>query len=731
MSKFSKGVFAASVALASLSMMVKAAEPNGFGNVDQARLDNAIAEPGQWFTGGRDGQGSYFSPLTQINADNVGKLGFAWEFKTGTYRGLEATPIVIDGIMYTSGNGGSVYALDAVTGKQLWFYDPENDGQAMRNACCDIVNRGVAVRNGKVFVASLDGRMIALDAKTGAVKWSVDTIVDHKLPYVITGAPQITRDAVVIGNAGADMGKWGVRGYVTAYDLETGKQKWRFFTVPEKGKADQPSELLAAEKTWDPNRSDHVLGGGTVWDGMAYDPKLDLVYIGVGNSSPYQKWDRSPAGGDNLYISSIVAINAQTGRMVWHFQTTPGDNWDYTATQKMILADLTIDGKVRKTLMQAPKNGFFYVLDRETGKPISAQNYVYINWADGLDKDFRPRVTANADYQKSPKLVFPSWSGGHDWQPMSYNPKTGLVYIPVHEAPNLIINLPDNPGSTAKYVDGYFKLGMVIPDKDYRKEDVEDAFGKVPDLKDMKDGDRAMTPKSVLRAYDPVKQKVVWDQVTTNDYFVFDGGAMSTASNLVFEGISNGEFRAYNATTGKILKSIDTGSAMMAAPMTYTVKGVQYVAVMAGLGGSTMGSVFAPSTAPAKYMNEGRILVFKLGGGETPKPEKRDTPPFPVPQKQNVPVALIDRGKALYVQNCSRCHQFGVGMVPDLRRMSDGIDDINTFRDILLKGILSPAGMGRFDDKLDEADVNALHAYLKDEGHKAYEVEQAQKARKS
>lgn len=704
-----------------------AAEPERFGVVDAARLAQADREPAQWFTGGRDENGTYFSPLAAIDDHNVGRLGFAWESRTGTSRGLEATPIVVDGVMYTSGNKGVVYALDARTGTLLWKFDPDSDGQASRFACCDTANRGVAVRDGRVYVAALDGRLFALDARTGGRVWTADTIVDHTLPYTVTGAPQIAGKMVVIGNGGADMGLGGVRGYVSAYDLETGRLAWRFYTVPAPGEADAPPSLQAAAKSWDMKRNPKFRGGGTVWDGMGYDPALGLVYLGVGNSSPYQNYDRSPGGGDNLYLSSIVALDAATGRFVWHFQTTPGDNWDYTATQKLVLADLEIGGRLRHVIMQAPKNGNFYVLDRATGEPISAAPYTFINWSDGMDAKFRPIVSGNADYAAGPKLVFPSWAGGHDWQPMSFNPRTGLVYIPVLESPMIMVDLQRNPGALVSHIDGAFSTGMIIPDQDYAAADWEPLFGKLPGFAKVEAKTGKPLVSSALKAWDPVHQREVWRQPLSAGYFVFDGGVMSTAGNLVFEGLADGEFRAYAADSGELLKSIDTGSGIMAAPMTYEVDGVQYVAVMAGYGGATIGSPFPANSAPAKYLNEGRILAFRLDGDAVPKPPLRATPPFRKPPVQTAGADAIGRGEKLFVVNCGRCHQFGVGLVPDLRRLEDGIDSLDMFGQVVLHGALVPGDMGKFDDVLDEKDVAAIHAYLIDESVKAYKAQQGGK----
>ena len=729
-SVFAVTVLAAAVALVGCSgragKSVAPSVPTTYGRVDLARLLHADREPGQWFAGGRDNSGGYYSPLSQINDRNVSGLGFAWAYQTHTSRGLETTPVVVDGVMYASGNWGAVYALNAVTGAPIWTFDPQKQGggggsgQAARYACCDVVNRGVAVRDGKVFVASLDGRLFALDARTGKPVWRVDTIVDHSLPYTVSGAPQLTRDLVVIGNAGADIGVGGVRGYVSAYDLATGRMRWRFYTVPKPGEAQQTPEMSAAAKTWDPKRDPRFQGGGTVWDGMAYDADLNLVYLGVGNSSPYNGHDRSPSGGDNLYLSSIVAVNAKTGRLAWHYQTTPGDNWDYGATQKMILADLPIGGRVRKVVMQAPKNGYFYVLDRETGKPISIQPYTYLNWSKGLDRNFRPIFSGDADYSKGPKLIYPFWGGGHDWQPMSYDPRTRLVYIPVLESPMIMIDLKRNRAAV-DHIDGLFGTSILVPDKDYRPDDWKPLFGKLPKGPAVNKGTGKETVRAVLKAWDPIAQKTIWSRQSSADYTLFDGGVMSTAGNLVFQGQADGKLQVYAADTGRLLKTIETGSGIMAAPCAYMVDGVQYVAVMAGYGGAMIGSPFPPNSAAAKYQNTGRILVFKLdGAAETPKPPLRRLQPFQKPPLQAASPEQIAEGAKLYASNCGRCHHFGVAVAPDLRRFGDGTDDPATFRRVVLDGLMAKGGMGAFRDTLTSGDVDAIRAYVVDEARKAY-----------
>jgi quinohemoprotein ethanol dehydrogenase len=695
-----------------MSFLVSA-EPHSYGAVDEARLRNVGAEPSQWLAAGRDRAGSFYSPLAGINDRNVGTLGFAWEYVTGTYRGLEATPIVVDGTMYTSGNWGVVYALNAATGKLLWSFDPQNNGQVARYACCDVVNRGVVVWQGRVYVASLDGRLIALDAGSGKPAWSVDTLLNHQEWYSVTGLPQIAGNAVVIGNSGADMGKGGVRGYVTAYDLSTGKQLWRFFTVPSRGGAAD-----AALASWDPKADPR---GGTVWGGMSYDPELNYVYIGTGNASPYQERGRNPSGGhtDDLYACSVIALDAASGRMVWYYQTTPGDNWDQDADAPFIQAELQIGGRARQVLMQASKNGFFYVLDRKTGELISGKPYTYVNWASGLDAQGRPVLTSVADYKNKAQLIYPNYNGGHSWIPMSYSERTHLVYIPVIDAGMVWVDLHDKP---IRYVEGTFSVGGLAADKTYDREALEPSYGKLPSL----EGKRHVT-HNVLRAWDPVKQATVWEHETSRDYLAYDGGALSTGGNLVFEGAVDGSFYAFAADSGRVLKQWSTGVGTMAAPMTYEVDGVQYVAVMQGYGGGAIGFEFGPEMAGHRYVNEGRILVFRLGGGAVPLPPPQPGVVFEQPPPRAGSSADIDKGASLYTTQCARCHVFGIGPLPDLRRIPADIHNI--FSDIVLRGKLAALGMGRFDDILSPADVTGIHDYLINEAWKAYEAQQAAAAR--
>jgi len=706
---------------------VAAAEDKHYGQVGEARLQRFGAEAQDWLLDGRDVAGSFYSPLAAIDDKNVARLGFAWQYRTGTYRGMEATPIVVDGVLYVTGTWGIVYALDGVTGKALWTFDPENDGMAGRMACCDVVNRGVAVWKGKVYVASLDGRLFALDAGTGKKIWAVDTIEDHQQPYSSTGAPRIAGRLVVIGNAGADIGRGGVRGYVSAYDIETGALAWRFHTVPSPTEHAPSPDMKAAAATWDPAMSPKIQRGGTVWNGTAYDPELGLVYFGTGNPAPYQPYDRNPSGKafDNLYADCIVALDAQTGRLAWYFQTTPADNWDFDATAKLVLADLTIDGRNRKTLMQANKNGYFYVLDRQTGTPISARAFSTINWSSGLDTKFRPIVTKDADYVAGPKPIYPTTFGAHEWMPMSFSPKTGLVYIPVMDMANLLVDLGHNPGAKVPFVDGFFNTLAPALDEDWSSGGQDPILGELPPLSNRNPKTGRSWLRGVLEAWDPVKQKLVWEQVTSSGYLTLDGGVTSTGGNLVFAGREDGAFVVYAADTGKVLKKIETGSSIMAAPAVYAVEGVEYVSVLAGRGGANVSLPTTPVAAAAKYVNDDRILTFRLDGAATvPKPAPIVDEAFRKPRPSTASPDDIAAGEKLFLRSCSRCHAFGPNIVPDLRHLDDGIDDLDTFKSVVLRGALLPKGMGRFDDVLSEKEADEIHAYLVSEALNAYEAQE-------
>ncbi|MET0378264.1 MAG: PQQ-dependent dehydrogenase, methanol/ethanol family [Spongiibacteraceae bacterium] len=695
------------IALNTLASDLPANQTSRVGWVDQERLMRADSEPQNWLTTGRDFGEQHYSPLRQIDAASVSRLGFAWEYDASTrrgrvQRGLEATPIVVDGVMYTSGGWGVVYALDAATGKELWRFDPELDGARARMTCCDVVNRGVAVWKGRVYVAQLDGILVALNAVDGAVLWKADTFIDRQRGYTITGAPRIAGDKVIIGNGGAE---FGVRGYITAYDINSGEQRWRFFTVPgDPKKGYEHPELERAAKTWDPDANWAAAGGGTAWDSMVYDPQLNLFYVGTGNGSPHPAWLRSLLRRDNLYLSSILAINPDTGRLVWHYQVTPGDSWDYTATQPMILADLSVRGVQVPVLMQAPKNGFFYVLDRRNGKLLSAEKYVTATWAERIDSETgRPVMSGQGDYSKSPKLIYPSPIGGHNWQPMAYSRDTGLVYLPVL----------DNAVVYQTHKNWRYRLN------DFDWGSTYDALISHPadEQKKLAVGQPPMRYQEFFLAWDPKNQREVWRAPLTGSW---NGGALATAGGLVVQGTASGHLRVYNASTGKLLKEIFVGTGMIAAPMSYAVNGVQYIAIMAGYGGA-MQPRFVPGVAAYERSNRGRILAFRLDGGDTPVAEK--LPPDelqPPPKKLQVSPKEIETGSELFLAHCARCHGGGLkpfrAGYPDLFNMNPATHGV--FDQIVLDGIFSYGGMASFSDLLSKNDVRSIHAYLIDTQHR-------------
>jgi quinohemoprotein ethanol dehydrogenase len=703
-------------------------------------ISTALAgQLGNWSTIGGDQQGTYYSALSRINSKNIGRLGFAWQYDLGTYRGQEATPVIVDGVLYTSSTWGYVYAVDAATGKEIWRYDPQANHLAARNPCCDLVNRGVAVwkqphpgradkphpqseqsGNDRVFVASVDGRLHSIDAATGRKVWDVDTIINHSLPYSSTGAPQIAGNIVVIGNGGGDMGHGGVRGYVSAYDLDSGTLKWRVFTVPpEPGHAYESPEIAAAALTWDSPRDPQYKLGGTAWDGFAYDPALNLVYFGTGNAAPYDSRQVGPSNLDELYTASILAVHAESGKLAWYYQATPHDRWDFDAVQKLVMADLVIDGQPRQVIMQANKNGFFYMLDRKSGELLSAANYTHVNWASGIDsRTGRPILSDQGDWRGRPVNVYPSWAGGHTWNPMAYSPATQLVYIPVIDVPSVWVDLRNN-GGAVKYIDGFFTVNGIFPDDSYDASGLRRIYGPLPELKDLAATRKEKLVRELIRAWDPVAKKTVWEHETSSGMRGYDGGVMSTGGNLVFQGRGNGELWVYAADTGKALKTLQTGSHIMAAPATYVVKGEQFVVVQVGYGGTAIGiGAIPPSSAALKYQNVNRLIAFKLGGSTVPTPPPRLSVPLEKPPARTASNASIQAGEIKFVEECSRCHVLGPSVTPDLRNLSPALHA--AFKDIVLRGAAAPTGMERFDDLLTEADVDNIHAYLIDQAWKAY-----------
>lgn len=650
------------------------------------------ADSSEWLSYGRTYSEQRHSPLSAINKSNVGQLGLQWSYDLGTSRGIEATPILRDGIMYVTSTWNIVHAVDARSGEKIWSFDPKIDKEQAANACCDAVNRGVALWGNSLFTGTLDGRLISLNAKTGAVNWDINTI-DKSKPYTITGAPRVVKGKVLIGNGGAEL---GVRGYISAYDADSGEMVWRFYTVPGNPADGFESKTVEmAAKTWT-GEFWQAGGGGTVWDSMAYDPELDLLYFGVGNGSPWSRKIRSPEGGDNLFLSSIVAVRPDTGEYVWHYQTTPSDNWDYTATQHMILAELEIDGKQRKVIMQAPKNGFFYVIDRGTGELLSANNFVPVNWATHVDMETgRPVETDGAQYGpgKDPFIQLPGPLGAHNWHPMSYSPKSGLVYIPAQEAPWIYADMKDY-----QYTEGLWNTGTdfvfaVLPTK----------RAEFAALKSM--------IKGRLIAWDPVAQKPAW---TFEHGGPWNGGVLSTGGDLVFQGTADASLAAYDAVTGERLWRYFTETGVVAAPITYELDGEQYVAVASGWGGSFVlgfGGVLPSGSA----VNVGRLLVFKLGAkGELPINDELQAALPKIPEMLDVSEETVAAGERTYANVCVGCHgdqAFSSGLIPNLR-FSAFTTSAQAWKSVVLEGALAERGMPNFGDALDEATAESIRAYV-------------------
>lgn len=678
-------------ALLMLGLSGCAGENRNAGAIDSAMLERAASDTANWLSYGRTYDEQRHSPLDQINRANVSKLGLTWYADLDTARGQEATPLVIDGKIYITTAWSKVKAFDAATGVPLWEFDPQVPGETAVKACCDVVNRGLAAWGDRLFFGTLDGRLIALDRVSGKPVWTKVT-VDQSKPYTVTGAPRIIDGKVIIGNGGAEM---GVRGYVAAYDVNDGTEMWRFYTVPGTPGQNDDAHLKVAESTWK-GRYWELGGGGTVWDAMAYDPELDLLYIGVGNGSPWNQAYRSPGGGDNLYLSSIVALRPSTGKYVWHYQTTPGETWDYTATQHIMLADLDIGGTKRKILMQAPKNGFFYVLDRATGKLISANNYAPVNWATGVDlASGRPieNPDARIDRTGKPFVAMPGPGGAHNWQPMAFDPKSGLVFIPVQEAA-----FPYIPEANWQRAEQGFNNG------------IDFAAGAMPANPNVRAGALNAT-KGALIAWDPVAQKERWRVAFKGPW---NGGLLATAGGIVFQGNSASEFAAYEATTGRKLWATKAQTGIMAAPITYSIGGVQYVAVLAGWGGSWALSPGILSEVGGPVRNISRLLVYKLDGKAKLPVEPPlvrlplDPPPVSGSQQQ------IAEGARHYGRFCGVCHgdaAYGSTVLPDLRR-SGLLSDKKGWAVVVHDGALKANGMVSFSNVLGKDQIEAVRHYV-------------------
>jgi len=661
---------------------------DGAAAVDTARLGKAASEPGQWLTVGRTSDEQRFSPLTAINTDNVKQLQLAWYLDFDSNRGQEATPLAIDGVLYFSTAWSKVKAVDARTGKLLWAYDPKVPGEFAGRGCCDLVNRGVAAWKGRIYVSTYDGRLVALDAKSGAEVWSTLTL-DHDKPVTSTGAPRIANGKVIIGNAGSE---FGVRGYISAWDAETGKPLWRFYTVPANpADGEQAPYLKDALPSWNGDFWKWG-GGGTVWDGIVYDSRLNLLFIGTGNGSPWNRQYRGDGGGDNLYIASVIAVNPDTGKYVWHYQETPGDEWDYDATSPLMLADLRIDGHSRRVVMQASKNGMYYVWDARTGKVLEAKNFVHVTWNNGIDEvTGRPLMTLIDRYDVTRKIaiVEPGGQGAHAWHPFSYNPQTGLVYFSIIETSGLMKAADTFNGKPMSSITGL-------------------ATGLSPTTYDEMNSKAPRTATSQLIAWDPIQGHEVWRSPPHGN---IGGGTLSTAGGLVFQGTNKGQFIAYRADNGQPLWTFEAQTGVVAAASAFELDGKEYVAVEAGYG-----------LVPFGMSNQSRLLVFKLNGGASLPP----APPPPPPRVLNPPPStaskeVIAAGQQAFADHCGMCHDTSYanrGAFPDLR-YSAAINTPEVMRTIVIDGAMQEGGMASFKGKVSPEELESIRAFLIERANQA------------
>ncbi|MFT6367122.1 MAG: PQQ-dependent dehydrogenase (methanol/ethanol family) [Bacteroidia bacterium] len=663
--------------------------------VSHERLIAAPRQASDWLAHGRDPSETRFSPLEQITSENISDLGLTWSYDFADTRGLEGTPLVADGVMYVTGNWSVVHALNAVSGEQLWTYDPGVNRQRANAFCCGVVNRGVALWEDQVLVATLDGYLISLDSSSGKEIWRTLTI-DHSQNYSISGAPRVANGVVIIGNAGSE---YGVRGYVGGYAAATGEALWRFYTVPgDPSEGFESPVMEMAAETWN-GQWWTMGGGGTVWDSISYDPELDLVYIGVGNGGPHNREMRSPGGGDNLFVASVVALRPATGEYVWHYQQNPGETWDYTASQQMVLADIVWQGQPRKVLMQAPKNGFFFIIDRTNGKLLSAEPFVPVNWASHYDLESgRPVELPEARYIDEPFMLRPSGLGGHNWHSMSYSKSTGLMYIPAMD-----FAAPMEQEDEYSWFNDQWNLGYKVEPSPFGKLITQAIIRGMAD--------------NYLLAWDPLSQKEVWRSPNPD---MGGGGVLSTAGNLVFQGTTDNRFRAYSAIQGRKLWEFDTQHGIVAAPISYAVNGRQYVSVMAGQGGgySMMAGLEKIPATPIR-----RILTFSLEGDSTLPAFELDSS-RPAPPKTNANKKQLENGGLAYMRFCARCHGAGVlsdRSVPDLRKLDPLRYD--NFDRVVLGGALVDIGMPRFDDVLTPKQSSEIKAYVLHQAKDQWELE--------
>jgi len=653
--------------------------------------DIAASPADEWLSYGKDYGEQRFSPLAAVNAGNVAQLGLAWSSDLDTARGQEATPLVHNGVLYVSTAWSKVRAYDAANGKLLWSYDPKVPRETLVRACCDAVNRGVALYENKIYVGTLDGRLVALNAATGKVAWSV-VAVPNQHDYTITGAPRIVKGRVVIGEGGSE---YRARGYLAAFDAQTGKLAWKFHTVPgDPAKGYENKAMSMAAKTW-AGKWWTMGGGGTVWDSITYDPKTNLILFGTGNAEP---WNPAPMGrkGNNLFTASVVAVNADTGAYAWHFQETPEDRWDFDSDAQITVADVMIDGQAHHVAIHAPKNGHVYLFDVKTGKFLSAKAFVPVNWTTGIDPvTGKPALNPDARYEKTgkPWVSLPGAVGGHSWQPQSYSQATGYLYIPANIAAFPYMAAKDWKPSAIGF-----------------QTALDGAATAMPANTAIREGAKAQTTGALI-AWDVAHQKEAW---RVNLQSPWNGGVLSTAGNLVFQGNAGGTFVAYSADKGETLWSYPTQTGVIAAPMTYSIRGEQYVAVLAGWGGVWDIATGTLANKGGAGRNISRLLVFKLGASgqlpAAPPPSQMvlDPPvPFGTPQQ-------IAAGAGHYARYCSVCHgdaAISGDLNPDLRH-SGIIASAEALRMVVLGGQLHTDGMVSFKSALTAANAEEIRSYL-------------------
>lgn len=650
----------------------------GHAQVDTDRIASSDTpeNAGQWLSHGRDYSEQRYSPLDQITTDNVDELDLAWygdlAERGGSY---ETTPIVVDDRIFVSAPWSRVYAFDAGTGEQLWKHDPMVPGDWAVKLCCGIVNRGVAAWKGMIIWGTLDGRLVAVRQDSGEKVWEVQA-TDRSKALSITGAPRIADGRIFIGEAGSE---FHMRGYLAAYDADNGEELWRWWAVPG-NPADgfEQPELEWAAETWN-GEWWNFGGGGTPWDAITYDPETDMVYVGTGNGAPWPAEVRSPGGGDNLFTASIVALDASTGEYQWHYQTTPEDSWDFDNTQQLVTADLMIDGEQRHVVMQAPKNGVFYVLDAHTGEVLSADLFVpSANWMTGFDEDYRPILNPEANYGRTDRgfHVVPSAAGAHSWHPMAFNPDTGLMYIPT------------NYSSFPLVAEAGAQMGNQLLSINVRKSPEDPP----PEL----DGSG-----SYLLAWDPVKREPAWQQRLGGSR----AGVLTTAGNLVFQGTSEETFSAFRADDGEQVWMTETQAGIVGGAASYELDGEQYIAVVAGQS-NRMGGYWAPNYA--------RLLVYKAGGDATLPDKISYTPPELDPPENFGDEEMLAQGEEHYAEQCGSCHGNNgrvSSLFPDLRYAA-ALNAPELFKAIVLDGVLENNGMVSFGETLSEEDAEEIRAYV-------------------